>query len=256
MKKTMKLNKLKNLQFRLNQEIRKEYQIILLILAIGSIIIGYLLLDYFTSNNLLIFHNINNKNIQYQELNINYSTILKEYYWGLENRITQINNEIKLSLPIILIILLTLYYIIKILLYNILNIQNNNKIISNIYKIFRVLEEFSFIKFWINFWSLNNKFLFIIFNRRIFIDSFINIISNKILHFFYYYLKTFDFGIIEIFTPNLKWITFSTQFNNSLLNKYNSRLKSRESENIGILGDLFIYLFLSISFLFLLFFLF
>ena len=73
----------------------------------------------------------------------------------------------------------------------------------------------------VRWYSEINKIFFLIFNRRIFIDTIINSISNKFLSYFYIFFKTLDNGFIEFISPNsFFYSTQINQFSNFNINKY------------------------------------
>ena len=234
-----KIGKVERINIFNKNEIKKEYKIILIILVIGSITIGYISSEYFSSFYLFIFHFFN-----FHSIYLIYTTNLQ-------------NNNIFLflfSLPLIFLIFLSIFYILKILKYQ--NIQYFG--ISKNWKFYNLFYLYPALSRVVRWYSEINKIFFLIFNRRIFIDTIINSISNKFLSYFYIFFKTLDNGFIEFISPNsFFYSTQINQFSNFNINKYtnsSSLIKDQGIDNnqIGIFGDFFIYLLFSFSFILLL----
>ena len=227
-------------------EINNKYKIIFIILTIGSISIGYILSDYFSSYYLFIFHFFNFNSIYYTSyFNFNLRNNFINLIFNQENY-NSLSFFLCLSLPILFFLLLSLYYILKLLLFNIIEIQYS----INIFRKINKYRDTKLYKRGIEIFRI----LFIISNRRIFIDTIINIISNKLLSFFYYFYKTFDSGFIEFFSPNslfLYFYSFPNFLSSPFSNKFNINNNILDLNN-NISGDFFIYLLFSFSFLLLL----
>ena len=234
-----KIGKVERINIFNKNEIKKEYKIILIILVIGSITIGYILSEYFSSFYLFIFHFFN-----FHSIYLIYTTNLQ-------------NNNIFLflfSLPLIFLILLSIFYILKILKYQNMQyfgIPKNWKF----YNLFYLYPALSRIVKW---YSQINKIFFLIFNRRIFIDTIINTFSNKFLSYFYIFFKTLDNGFIEFISPNsFFYSTQINQFSNINRKKFTNSFSLTfglgiDNNQIEIFRDFFIYLLFSFSFILLL----
>lgn len=119
--------------------------------------------------------------------------------------------------------------------------------------IFLPIKNINFLK--LNLFNNLFRFFYILSNRKFFIDSLLNSLSNLFFKSFYSFYKSIDSGLLESFSPlSFFRLFFSFPHSFRVLSRYNPQFDSpptRPGDRVDILLDgkfLFFFLFFSLSF--------